>query len=100
MLLIETMRGSFSIQPTANPCKNLFAYYLCKQLNIDVPTMRIIAYHEKEYKAVVWKIESATFENVEFQTRVLNVINKPFWMVRRYFPSLSIDKLEGDNSKE
>ena len=100
MLLIETLAGSYSIQPTASPCKNLFAYYLFKELKIEVPMMRIIGYQEKEYRALVWKVESATFQDPQLQARVLGILNKPYWMVRQYFPAISIDKLNPDNAKE
>lgn len=98
--MVETMSGSFTIQPTATPCQNLFAYYLFKQLKIDVPMTRVIGYHERDYKAVAWKLESHTFRDVPLQTRIANILNKPFWMVRQYSPSVSIDKLRGENAKE
>lgn len=100
MILLETLAGSYSIQPTASPAKNLFAYYLFKQLKIDVPMMRIVGYHEKEYKSIVWKIESATFQDSQLQARVLGILNKPYWMVRQYFPTITIDKLKAENARE
>ena len=61
---------------------------------------KVLGFHQKEYKQVVWRIESATYQNPHNQTRILNIINKPYWMVRQYKPFLPLDKIRNENAKE
>jgi hypothetical protein len=61
---------------------------------------RVIAYHEKDYKYIVWKIEQFTFTDLAFQTRILGALNKPFWTLRSYTPVLSLARIQGENTKE
>jgi hypothetical protein len=98
--MIETLSGSFTIQPTQYPTRTLFATYLFMQLKIECPAVRVLGYHERDYKNIVWKIEAFTFKDLPLQSRVLASLNKPFWVLRQYFPIISIDKLQGDNAKE
>ena len=71
-----------------------------KEMRVHVPQTRAICFTEKIMKDVVWEIEKYTFVDINFQKKILAVLNRPYWIVRQYVPFLTVDKLNGKNSKE
>lgn len=100
LVYIETLSGSFTIEPSTQPIRVMLVYSVLLEMNCGVTKTSVIGFHEKEFREVVWKIEKYSFADVDFQKRVLEILNKPFWILREHVPTISGDLLRGKNSKE
>ena len=100
MVYIETLEGSLILQPTDSPARHLFSYYLMKEMKVHVPETRIVCYNQRLMKNMVWEVERYLFVDIGFQRAVLEVLNKPYWILRSYTPFVTLDKVKGVNTKE
>lgn len=79
------------LEPTDHPASSLFGHYVLKDLQIDVPDTRTLCYTGQEMNKMVWELEKFTFVDIEYQKRILGLLNRPYWLVRQYYPHVTMD---------
>lgn len=100
LIFIETLEGSFIIEPSSAPARSSLAYFLSKELKISIAPQRILSFQDQEFRQILWKVEKFTFTDQKFQKKLLDKLNKPFWILRPYKPFIPLSCLSGNNSKE
>ena len=78
----------------------MLSYSIFKELEVKVSKSVVLAFHQKEFRAIIWQLEKYTFADPEYQSMILGMLNRPFWVIKQYQMTAALEDLRGTNTKE
>lgn len=68
--------------------QDYFAYLLSRKLNVPSPNTRVVQYSDKEFKKIIHYMRSVSYTERYITNRINCELDRPFFLVMDYIPSL------------